>query len=66
MSTVLEKGKKAVYINAGNDIQNPDGFTIKTKGKNIYIEGGIQKRLYLWRSNLARKIFGLSLLQSDL
>jgi hypothetical protein len=58
VSNVLAKGKKPVYINAGNAIENPDGFRIKTKGMDIYIEGGVQKGCIYGVVSLLEKYMG--------
>ncbi len=38
-----DKKKGAIFINEMDQIKNPDGFSIETKGNDIYIMGGTKK-----------------------
>jgi hypothetical protein len=42
-SVSVNKGGNAIYINESANIKNRDGFSIKTKGKSLHIEGGNYK-----------------------
>lgn len=57
-TTTVQSGKYAVFIKVNSKISHPDGFTIKTKDKNIYIEGGIQKGGVYAVVNLLEKYLG--------
>lgn len=43
ISDELNIKSHAIFINENDVITNPDGFSIKTKGNNIYITGGTNK-----------------------
>jgi Domain of unknown function (DUF4838) len=42
-ATDVVKGGNTIFINVNRGIKNGDGYSIKTKGKNLYIEGGNNK-----------------------
>jgi len=57
-ASVLAKGAKAIFINISTAIKHPDGFSIKTKGKNIYIAGGNNKGCVYGAIELLEKWLG--------
>lgn len=58
ISNQLGKGKKAIYINVSKAIQNPDGFSIKTKNGAVYIDGGAEKGCIYGVVTLLEKYMG--------
>jgi hypothetical protein len=57
-ASIIAKGAKAIFINVSAAIKHPDGFSIKTKGKNIYIEGGNNKGCVYGAIELLEKWLG--------